>query len=408
MTETLTSPVRGVQGTTQVAGVEVDAELVAGASALVPLIREHAEQTSEARRVVPEVMRALEEAELFKLFVPKRYGGHGANMATGVQTIAEVARGDGSTAWAVALLNVCTWFATTFSQDAQDEVFGQNPASKVCGIFTPGSKSERIEGGYLISGRWPYSSGSFAADWATLGIALDVPEGEDPRALALVPAEAWTIDPTWYVAGMKGSGSDTIVVEDHFVPDHRVQRFLDMREANYLTPHLDEQNSYMAFIPVAALILVAPQLGLARHALERTRNSLPDKPVAYSVYRAAKKSPTHQLGVATAATKFHQAELLMQQACRDIDANAVARQLPTMEIRGRIRNDTGVIAELVKDGIDSLMTANGAGSFADANVLSRIWRDAEIAGRHAYVSPEVGKEVYGKLLLGDDDLTMDL
>jgi alkylation response protein AidB-like acyl-CoA dehydrogenase len=408
MTETLTSPVRGVQGTTQVAGVEVDAELVAGASALVPLIRENAEQTSEARRVVPEVMRALEEAELFKLFVPKRYGGHGANMATGVQTIAEVARGDGSTAWAVALLNVCTWFATTFSQDAQDEVFGQNPASKVCGIFTPGSKSERIEGGYLISGRWPYSSGSFAADWATLGIALDVPEGEDPRALALVPAEAWTIDPTWYVAGMKGSGSDTIVVEDHFVPDHRVQRFLDMREANYLTPHLDEQNSYMAFIPVAALILVAPQLGLARHALERTRNSLPDKPVAYSVYRAAKKSPTHQLGVATAATKFHQAELLMQQACRDIDANAVARQLPTMEIRGRIRNDTGVIAELVKDGIDSLMTANGAGSFADANVLSRIWRDAEIAGRHAYVSPEVGKEVYGKLLLGDDDLTMDL
>jgi len=408
MTETLTSPVRGVQGTTQVAGVEVDAALVAGASAVVPLIREHAEQTSEARRVVPEVMRALEEAELFKLFVPKRYGGHGANMATGVQTIAEVARGDGSTAWAVALLNVCTWFATTFSQDAQDEVFGQNPASKVCGIFTPASKSERVEGGYLISGRWPYSSGSFAADWATLGIALDVPEGEDPRALALVPAEAWTIDPTWYVAGMKGSGSDTIVVEDHFVPDHRVQRFVDMREANYLTPHLDEQNSYMAFIPVAALILVAPQLGLARHALERTRNSLPDKPVAYSVYRAAKKSPTHQLGVATAATKFHQAELLMQQACRDIDANAVARQLPTMEIRGRIRNDTGVIAELVKDGIDSLMTANGAGSFADANVLSRIWRDAEIAGRHAYVSPEVGKEVYGKLLLGDDDLTMDL
>jgi len=408
MTEILISPPRREEGTTPAAGIEVNAELVARASALVPLIRQHAEQTSEARRVVPEVIRALEDAELFKLFVPRRYGGHQANMATSVQTIAEVARGDGSTAWAVALLNVCTWFATTFSQQAQDEVFGTNPDAKACGIFTPGSKSQRVDGGYLISGRWPYSSGSFAADWATLGIALDVPEGEDPRALALVPAEAWTIDPTWYVTGMKGSGSDTIVVEDHFVPDHRVQRFADMREARYLTPHLDEQNSYMAFIPVAALILVAPQLGLARHALERTRNSLPDKPVAYSVYRAAKKSPTHQLGVATAATKFHLAELLMQQACRDIDAHAAARQLPSMEIRGRVRNDTGVVAELVKDGIDALMTANGAGSFADANVLSRIWRDAEIAGRHAYVSPEVGKEVYGKLLLGDDDLTMDL
>jgi hypothetical protein len=99
---------------------------------------------------------------------------------------------------------------------------------------------------------------------------------------------------------------------------------------------------------------------------------------------------------------------MMRQACLDIDAGAAAHCLPTMEVRGRVRNDTGVIAELVKDGIDLLMTANGAGSFADANVLSRIWQDAEIAGRHAYVSPEAGKEVYGKILLGDDDLTMDL
>jgi len=390
------------------AGVEIDTDLVARASALVPLIREHAAETSEARRVAPEVMKALEDADLFNLFVPKRFGGHGTNMTTAVQTIAEVARGDGSTAWAVSLLNVCTWFATTFSDQAQEEIFGANPRAKVCGIFTPGSKSERVDGGYLVSGRWPYSSGSFAADWATLGIGIDVAEGEDPRALAAIPASAWTIEPTWYVTGMKGSGSDTIVVEDHFVPDHRVQRFENMREARYLTSHSDDQNSHMAFIAVAALILVAPQLGLARHALERTRAGLPEKPVAYSVYTQAKNSPTHQLGVAAAATKFHQAELMMKAACLDIDSCASDRRLPTMEVRGRIRNDTGVVAELVKDGIDSLLTANGAGSFADANTMSRIWRDAEIAGRHAYVSPEVGKEVYGKLLLGNDDLTMDL
>ncbi len=390
------------------AGVGVDAALVSRATELIPFIREYAEKSSEDRRVAPEVMRALEDAELFKLFVPRRYGGHGTNMATAVETIAEVARGDGSTAWAVALLNVCTWFGTTYSQQAQDDVFGANPDARCCGIFTPGSKSERVDGGYLVSGRWPYSSGSFAADWGTLGIAVDVADGEDPRALALIPAEAWTIDPTWYVTGMKGSGSDTIVVEDHFVPDHRVQRFVDMREAHYATPYTADQNSWMGFIPVAALILVAPQLGLARHALERTRAKLPLKPVAYTVYREARKSPTHQVGVATAATKFHLAELLMRQACLDIDAAAAESHLPTMEVRGRIRNDTGVVAELVKDGIDALLTANGAGSFADANVMSRIWRDAEIAGRHAYVSPEVGKEVYGKLLLGDDDLTMDL
>lgn len=386
----------------------VDAALVARATELVPLIREHADKTSEERKVAPEVMSALEEAELFKLFVPKRYGGHGANMATTCEVLAEISRGDGSTGWASALLNVCTWFGTTFSAQAQEDVFGKNPNAKCCGIFTPASKAERVDGGYVVSGRWPYSSGSFAADWATLGMGIDVPEGEDPRALALIPAEAWTIDPTWYVAGMKGTGSDTIVVEDHFVPDHRIQRFIDMREAKYATPYTEDQNSHMAFIPVAALILVAPQLGLGRHALERTRRGLPSKPVAYTVFTEARNSPMHQYGVATGATKLHLAELMMRQACHDIDVNAVEGHLPSMEVRGRIRNDTGVIAELVKDGIDALVTANGAGSFADVNVLSRIWRDAEIAGRHAYVSPEVGKQVYGMLLLGNDELTMDL
>ncbi len=307
---------------------------------------------------------------------------------------------------------MCTWFATTFSDRAQEDVFGANPRAKVAGIFTPGSTMTRVEGGYLVSGRWPYSSGSFAADWAALGIAMDVPEGEDPRALALFSRDQFTIEPTWFVAGMKGSGSDTIVVENQFVPDHRVQRFLDMREAAYLTSHqAEERNSNMAFIPVAALVLISPQLGLARHALELTLEKLPEKGVAYTKYLAlkAKNSPAHHFGVANAATKFRLAELLAGDAADIIDRHALRRELPSQEERAQVRNDTGIVAELVKDGIDLLLTANGAGSFADANDLSRIWRDAEIAGRHAYVSPEVGKEVYGRVLLGaDDPLTMDI
>ncbi|WP_100810116.1 acyl-CoA dehydrogenase family protein [Microbacterium sp. BR1] len=387
-----------------------DQELVARATALIPLIREHASETSENRAVSPIVMKALEDAELFNLFVPRRFGGHEASMRTSMEVLAEIARGDGSTAWAASLLNVCTWFATTFSEQAQEDVFGQNPRARVAGIFTPGSTMTRVDGGYLVSGRWPYSSGSFAADWAALGIAMEVPEGEDPRALALFSRDQFTIEPTWYVTGMKGSGSDTIVVEDQFVPDHRVQRFVNMREAEYLTPYqATERNSNMAFIPVAALVLISPQLGLARHALEVTLKKLPEKPVAYTRYTAAKNSPSHQLGVAQAATKFQLAELLAGNAADIIDHHAILRDLPDQVTRAQIRNDTGIVAELVKDGIDLLLTANGAGSFAEVNVLSRIWRDAEIAGRHAYVSPEVGKEVYGRVLLGaDDGLTMDI
>ncbi|WP_264059735.1 acyl-CoA dehydrogenase family protein [Mycobacterium montefiorense] len=277
-------------------------ELIAKASALIPLIAEYAEQSSADRRVAPEVMSALEAQGLFKMFSPRRYGGYEENLRTAMETIAEVARGDGSTAWVVALLNLCTWFATTFAQEAQDEVFGANPDARCCGIFTF-CEAARVDGGYLVSGKWAYSSGWFAADWATVGLALDV-EDEDRVALALIPREAWAINPTWLVAGMQGSGSDTIVVEDHFVPDHRVQRFGAMREANFATPHkANERNSNMAFIAVTALMLVGVQLGLARRAMELTLEKLPNKVVAYTKYTAAKNSPTHQIGVAVAATQ---------------------------------------------------------------------------------------------------------
>ena len=97
--------------------------MIARATALVPLIREHAEKSSQERRVVPEVVDALEEAGLFKLLVPRRLGGLETNLRTMMECMAEVGRGDGSTAWTVALLNVCTWFSTTFSDEAQQEMY---------------------------------------------------------------------------------------------------------------------------------------------------------------------------------------------------------------------------------------------------------------------------------------------
>lgn len=198
-----------------------------------------------------------------------------------------MARGDGSTGWIAALMTVGTGFASTSSAQAQEDIFSANAKAKVCGVFSPGSKAERVDGGYLVSGRWPYASGSFTADWGSLGIPIEGGE----LALALIPAEAWTIEPTWFVAGMQGTGSDTIVIEDHFVPDHRIQPVKDMFEGRYLTPHTDERMASMSFNAVAAAILVAPQIGLGRHALEITRAKLPLKPVAYTSYQEARLSP---------------------------------------------------------------------------------------------------------------------
>lgn len=123
-----------------------DAELVGRAAALVPLIREYAGQGSEARRVAPEVVKALDDADVFRLLVPKRWGGQGATPRTAVDAVAEVARGDGSTGWIAALMTVATGFVATFSAQAQEEVFGANPKAKVCGISSRAARPSASRG----------------------------------------------------------------------------------------------------------------------------------------------------------------------------------------------------------------------------------------------------------------------
>lgn len=389
---------------------EQAAALVARATKLVPLIREHAAKGAAAGQVSSEVVDALEAEGLFKLLVPKRLGGQEASVRTTVDVLAEISRGDGATGWIASLLNAGTWFGTTFSEDAQNDVFGPNPDSRISAIFTPGSSARRVDGGYVVSGRWPWASGGFAANWAALGLALDVAQGEDPRGIALFSRDQYTIEQSWFVTGMKGTASNTIVMNEQFVPDHRIQPFANMRDADYLTPHVNvERNSRLAFIPVAALVLIAPQLGLARHALELTLQKLPRKAVAYTRYTEARNSPAHHAGVAQAATKVRLAELLARQAAEIIDYSADRAEMPSITSRAQIRNDVGAVAELCKDAIDALLTANGASSFGDSSVLARVWLDSEIAARHAYVTPDVGREVYGRVLLGaDDPITMDV
>lgn len=385
-------------------------ELVARAAKLVPYIREHAAEGAANRQVSNEVIDALQAEGLLNLFVPRRLGGQEATMHTIVDVLSELSRGDGATGWITSLLNAGTWFGTTFAEQAQNDVFGSNPNARVSAIFTPGSSAKRVEGGYIISGRWPWASGGFAANWAALGIALDVAEGEDPRGIALFSRDQYDFEDTWFVTGMKGTASNTIVMTDQFVPDHRVQGFAAMRDAVYLTPFVHEEpNSRMAFIPVAALVLIAPQVGLARHALELTLEKLPTKGVSYTRYTEARNSPVHHIGIAKAATNIRLAELLMRNAADTIDRAAANEEILDIPTRAQIRNDVGAVAELCKDAIDLLLTANGASAFGETSVLARVWRDSEIAARHAYVTTEVGREVYGRVLLGaDDPITMDV
>lgn len=388
-----------------------DRATVERAIALFDLIRSEAAQGDRDRQITRKVTDAVDAAGLFNLMVPARLGGPEATARTLLEVLIEVSRGDGSAGWSTALVNACTWFAVTYGEQAQQDIWAANPGAKACGIFFPGmvrrhqlGTGEKVEGGYLLTGDYPYASGSVVADWATLGMLVPGPDDAPTMALGLVPAKDWTIKDTWHTIGMRGTGSNTIVVKDAFVPDHRIQTFDDLAAGNYATPYArSEPNSRAAFLPVGTIILAAPAVGMAKAALDYSLGKLPSRSVGYTVYAEARQSPTHHLAVAQAASNIDAAYLLLSRAANDIDTFAAAGVYPDATARGRIRMDTGHAISLCKEAIDVLMTANGAAAFAQDGLLGRIWRDANTGARHAFATPEIGKEVYGRLLLGADD-----
>jgi alkylation response protein AidB-like acyl-CoA dehydrogenase len=382
-----------------------DHQIVARARSLFDLVRAHSQAGQDNRQVSEDVITALQENGLFHISVPKHLGGSGANFRTFIDAVAEIAKGDGGTAWAMALLNVCTWFGTLFSEQAKAEAFGSGKGVRICGIFTASGKTEFVEGGIRVTGEWWYASGSRHAQWATLGVNLGTnPDGSPITGLALVPFSDLRYRETWFVAGMQASGSNTLVADDVFIPNHRIQNFQEMAAENYARADSDEANDYASFIPVAEIILVAAQLGLARSAIDLTMTKTPNKPVAYTTFAQSKNSPVHQIELAEAVSFADQAYMLVARACADIDKAAANREKLDVLTRARIRMDTGQAGKLAREAINKLLSVNGASSFALSNHMQRIWRDSEVASRHAFVLPEMANLIYGRVLFGVEEL----
>jgi alkylation response protein AidB-like acyl-CoA dehydrogenase len=304
----------------------------------------------------------------------------------------------------VTLLNVCSWLVGLLPQQAQDDVWAGHPDALVSGVLAPTAQTRKVGGGYRVTGRWYYNSGSWHADWAGLGIPITDEDGEVvDQGLALIPRSDLDLEDTWFVAGMKSTGSNCLIAKDVFVPAHRVMSVPPAIEGHYPTEHTDEALYRSALVPILALVLAGPQLGLGRAALQIVRDKAPKKPISYTFYTAQSDSVAFQLQLAEAAMLIDTAILHAYRAADDIDQAAARGEYLDYLGRARVRADTGWAVEHITKAIDLLLTAHGAASLAEANPLQRIWRDSAVAARHAVVLPIEGYEVYGKALLERED-----
>lgn len=377
-------------------------ELPARAAGLLDLLRKNAGQTETDRRVVEENIEALAAAGLFKIAVPKRFGGHEADFTTFLRVTSTLGQACGSTAWVTTLINVCDWMVGVFPDQAQRDVFESDPEARVCGVLAPSSSSVAVEGGLSVTGKWGFASGSLHSQWAVLGVpVVDETGTQTDQGMALIPMSELSIEDTWYVAGMRGTGSNTLVAQNVFVPAHRIISLTQALEGTVPTEHKDEALYRSALVPVAALVLVGPQLGLAKGALDFVLRSLAKgKGISYTFYDRATDSGSTQINVAHAASLIDTAELHMFRAAADIDRAAASGEYLDFQTRARVRMDVGVAATRCREAMDLLLSVQGAGSFAEASALQQKWRDLETGSRHAHINPAISSEAYGRALLG--------
>lgn len=371
------------------------------ALSLRPLLESQAHETDRLRRLPDVNVKALKDAGLCRLMVPKRFGGHETDIHTYIEVMEALGRGCGSTSWVASLINVCAWLTSLFPERAQQDVWGGNRDAWVAGSLAPHGDAKPVDGGWRVTGKWMWASGCLHAQWAACGIHMNNERGETVNfGLALMPMSELTIDDTWYVAGMKGTGSNTIVAINVFVPEHRFLPYPAAFAGSYRTEFADEIVYRVALVPVTILILVGSQLGMAQAALDYVVEMAGKRGVTHTNYGKQRESTGFQILLAEAAMKIETARLHAFRAADDLDRSAANGRHPDLLERARVRADAALVAKYCREAVEILASAHGTSSMSDTNKLQRLWRDVHVASRHAITEWQVNLEIYGKALLG--------
>jgi 3-hydroxy-9,10-secoandrosta-1,3,5(10)-triene-9,17-dione monooxygenase len=379
-------------------GADIDPALVARAVSLQPLLSEHAARTESERQVVPEVMHALEEAGLFEVIVPKRLGGLGATMATQLCVAGELGRACASTAWVQSLLNITTWAVTR--APAAKELFEGTERPRVCGVLNPSGTAVPVDGGYRVTGKWGFASGSFYANWFTGGVEVCNETGQVTGiGMVIAPRRDFDIEETWFVAGMSGTASNMVVLDNVFVP------------AGHLTPLGEEATrgqepaDLWPLGSALSVVLIGPLLGAAQASADLVTEKAPERALSYTSYGATTDSMVALAEIARSRLDIETAWMHALDAASYIDGVGDGAPRDLVD-EAHLRGQCGYLLAALRRGVDMLLNVGGAGSFASANVLQRHWRDLNVGSRHAFLATNISLETYGRALFGLDPVVV--
>ena len=370
------------------------------ARALVPWLADRASAAAAARRLPPETVAEYHAAGILRILQPKRFGGMQGRFSLFSRIVEELTYGCASSAWVYAVLAEHQWIIAQYPEEAQIDVWGDDPEAVASSSLAPRAAAKRVAGGWRLSGRYSFSSGCDYAQWAILGAFLG--EMGDPRHIAylLVPLAEVEIVDDWQVLGLAGTGSKSLVLHDVFIPEHRCVMVSDLFAGTppgaLVHPEYPVLRAPRGFLVSYSLPPVAIALG--RRALDVACAALAGR-VSRGVTKLA-ESEVVQMAIGEAAAAIDVATMLLHTG-REASTAAVSSGRKITEAEAlRARRDMVYAQHQVSWALDRLCELDGARWVYDSDQLGAIRRDVMTILTHHAASRQAAMAPYGRMLLG--------
>lgn len=379
-------------------------EAMARAQALVPALRERAAGAEALRQMAKETEADLHRTGLFRFHQPRRWGGMELPFVALFDIPAEIGRGCASTAWNVANLAVHHWLLALYDPRAQEEVWGDNPDALIAsGIAYPQGKGRKVDGGFVVSGFWNFSSGVDPSEWNMLATIVRDGDKVIDHRMCLVPKTDYEIVDDWQVLGMRSTGSKSVRATDVFVPEHRALCMYLARGGSE-APGASVNPAALYRVPIGAIsshCLAAAGVGNAQAALELTVAAVKERSTSYTAARM-RDFQAVQLRVARASAQVDAARLICRADCLEAQGAAESNRLMTIEDKLRCRRNVAYAMELCTEAVDSLHALAGANGIYDQYPIQRLFRDQHALAAHIGFSWDAQGSPWGLVALGGE------
>ena len=371
---------------------------------LGPTLRARADETAKLRRLPDETWRDFVATGLVRGLQPARWGGGEADLCDFYEAVVETSRADLAAGWVLGVAGVHPWQTALYPERTQREIWGEDATEINSSSYAPTGKVVRVPGGYRLSGRWSFSSGCDHGHWVNLGgvvgtVRIEGREAADFRSF-LLPISDYRIEDNWFVAGLAGTGSKDIVVEDAFVPEHRSMSHWDYALGRPL-PGWEVNDGALYHAPFAVvfnLALAAATIGGALGFLDAWIEASRNRKTGLGML--VSEDPFTQRLLAEARYTIDGALLHLYGDSASLMASTRAGDTIPFKRRAEIRYHACRSAQLCLRAVDELFAASSGRSIFLDHPLQRRFQDVTAALGHTYLNADSPARLFGAMELG--------